>query len=137
MKREVDSVREEDRNNANFRIKKDQVCVNAYLYSPVPILLQMDQLYRLLREAMMEYNQVHNDYRNKMKQRIEKEIHHSQSHTHTLTQWSVGVYSTVCISLVSSLCSAGKTVSDEQIETLLEAPNLNTFTQDVSHQYSL
>lgn len=88
-KREMEAETGPARDTANFRIKKSQYTT----------------LIRRFRDVMEEYNQMQDDYRDKSKDRIQRQLKY-----------------------------AGKVVSEDQMDEMLESDNTQIFTQDIMVQ---
>jgi t-SNARE complex subunit (syntaxin) len=88
-KRQMESETGQARDSANFRIKKAQYTA----------------LIRRFRDVMEEYNQVQDEYRDRSKERIQRQLKY-----------------------------AGKEVSEDQMDEMLESDNTQIFTQDMMVQ---
>jgi t-SNARE complex subunit (syntaxin) len=87
MKQDIEGVAQgPERNSAEFRIKK----------------AQHSTLARKFHDVMSEYNQVQEEYRDKSKDRITRQLKYT-----------------------------GKKVTEEEVEDMLESDNLQIFTQDI------
>jgi t-SNARE complex subunit (syntaxin) len=87
MKQEIEGVHQgPERNSAEFRIKK----------------AQHSTLARKFHDVMSEYNQVQEEYRDKSKDRITRQLKYT-----------------------------GKKVTEDEVEEMLESDNLQIFTQDI------
>lgn len=87
LKQEIDSEEQgPNRNTADFRIKKAQYAT----------------LSRKFHDVMSEYNQVQEDYRDKCKERIQRQLKYT-----------------------------GKRVTEDEVEDMLESDNPAIFTQDI------